>query len=319
MTNKTRRKLSEVNKGKYISKATCKKISEANKGRCVSNVTRKKISEALKGKNNPMFGKHPSAKTRQKMSASRKGKKNHNWGKHLSEKTRQKLSKALQGKIKGKNHPSWGKHHSKATCKKISEAGKGRKSPRLGKHLTKATRLKISKARQGKYCGKNAPWFGKHLSKATRQKLSEAQLGEKSHNWLGGISLEPYGVKFTKQLREQIRERDNFTCQECKKTQEELGYRFNVHHIDYNKKNHNPNNLISLCNSCHCKTNYSREAWTKHFREMLTEKLQGVRKKNYTYEGVVQEQEAVRKSKMCLVTTFPFSANSDPAQPFLRT
>ena len=39
-----------------------------------------------------------------------------------------------------------------------------------------------------------------------------------------------------------------------------------VHHIDYDKKNLDMNNLISLCNSCHTKTNYNREYWINYFR-----------------------------------------------------
>ena len=39
-----------------------------------------------------------------------------------------------------------------------------------------------------------------------------------------------------------------------------------VHHIDYDKLNLNPNNLISLCISCHVKTNKDREYWRQHLR-----------------------------------------------------
>ena len=36
-------------------------------------------------------------------------------------------------------------------------------------------------------------------------------------------------------------------------------------HIDYDKLNCNPDNLISLCNSCHSKTNYNRNYWINYF------------------------------------------------------
>jgi len=36
-------------------------------------------------------------------------------------------------------------------------------------------------------------------------------------------------------------------------------------HIDYNKKNCNPDNLITLCHSCHSKTNHNRNYWVKKF------------------------------------------------------
>ncbi|TXH47080.1 MAG: HNH endonuclease, partial [Desulfurellales bacterium] len=34
-----------------------------------------------------------------------------------------------------------------------------------------------------------------------------------------------------------------------------------VHHIDYDKKNSHPDNLIALCHSCHMKTNFNRSYW----------------------------------------------------------
>jgi hypothetical protein len=43
-------------------------------------------------------------------------------------------------------------------------------------------------------------------------------------------------------------------------------YRLNIHHIDYDKKNNDPVNLISLCKVCHTQTNYSREDWERYFK-----------------------------------------------------
>lgn len=36
-------------------------------------------------------------------------------------------------------------------------------------------------------------------------------------------------------------------------------------HIDYNKKNCNPKNLITLCRKCHSKTNSNRDYWINYF------------------------------------------------------
>jgi 5-methylcytosine-specific restriction endonuclease McrA/DNA-directed RNA polymerase subunit M/transcription elongation factor TFIIS len=97
--------------------------------------------------------------------------------------------------------------------------------------------------------------------------------GDKSYTWQGGISFEPYDSKFNNHLREQIRQRDNYTCQLCGIPQN--GRRLAVHHIDYNKKNSHPNNLISLCPSpskCHGKTNHNREYWTQYFNNLLEER-----------------------------------------------
>ena len=88
---------------------------------------------------------------------------------------------------------------------------------------------------------------------------------EKSPFWQGGKSFEPYGIKFNKELKERIRKRDKYTCQECKYTEKQLGYKLSVHHIDYNKQNNEENNLISLCRNCHAQTNYKREDWTNYF------------------------------------------------------
>lgn len=57
-------------------------------------------------------------------------------------------------------------------------------------------------------------------------------------------------------LRRLIRERDNYTCQECGKTKTEMGRNPIVHHIDGNYNNNLPDNLICLCHSCHTKIHW---------------------------------------------------------------
>ena len=92
--------------------------------------------------------------------------------------------------------------------------------------------------------------------------------GKDAPGWQGGISFAPYGVEFNNKLREQIRKRDRDKCRQCGVSQKKLGYRLHVHHIDYNKRNNLPTNLISLCLTCHMQTNYKRKDWTKYFQEM---------------------------------------------------
>ena len=86
------------------------------------------------------------------------------------------------------------------------------------------------------------------------------------NNW---SSREPYGKDFSPKLKEQIRKRDNYTCQECNKHQEKFKSKLSIHHIDYNKQNNNPLNLISLCNKCHLKTNKNRKHWEKYFKNIM--------------------------------------------------
>lgn len=111
--------------------------------------------------------------------------------------------------------------------------------------------------------------FKKH-SEVAKEKMSQSHLitaprGKSHHGWQGGISFEPYGIEFNEELKEEIRKRDNYICQECKYTQEQLGYKLPVHHIDYDKKNNKKENLISLCRPCHGQTNYDRDDWAKYF------------------------------------------------------
>ncbi len=87
--------------------------------------------------------------------------------------------------------------------------------------------------------------------------------GEKNPNWRGWISFEPYGIEFNKELKGFIRKRDNDQCQKC--GAKENGRAHDCHHIDYDKKNNKDWNLITLCSSCHAKTNSNRQYWQNHF------------------------------------------------------
>jgi len=111
--------------------------------------------------------------------------------------------------------------------------------------------------------------IGRKLSESRKKQIRESQLGEKSHCWHGGISKTPYPPECTKALRESIRKRDDDTCQECNYTQEQLGYTLHVHHIDYDKKNNDMSNLITLCKSCHMKTTHNRADWVQYYQEKV--------------------------------------------------
>jgi|ERR1035437_44048 hypothetical protein len=86
--------------------------------------------------------------------------------------------------------------------------------------------------------------------------------GENHWNYRGGINTSPYAFEFNENLKEVIRNRDRRECQLCSKTELENKRKLEVHHIDYNKENSDPKNLITLCLGCHGKTNYNREYWT---------------------------------------------------------
>ena len=82
--------------------------------------------------------------------------------------------------------------------------------------------------------------------------------GSGNPNWIGGVSFCNYGDNWNKQRRK-ARERDNYTCQECKYVSG--GDRLlDVHHRtpfrlfggDWKMANR-LNNLVCLCRDCHVK------------------------------------------------------------------
>ena len=95
--------------------------------------------------------------------------------------------------------------------------------------------------------------------------------GEKCHFWKGGISkLKEWGPEFNTYLKEKIKERDNNCCKVCYKSIDDLNENqyLCIHHIDYNKQNNNINNLVTLCQSCHGKTNLNRNSWKLFFMNL---------------------------------------------------
>jgi len=92
--------------------------------------------------------------------------------------------------------------------------------------------------------------------------ITPIMFGKENPNWKGGKSFEPYSPEFNKRLKKQIRERDNFQCQ-CEGSHK--GF-LSIHHIDYNKKNSSPWNLITLCLKHNSLANTNRKHWENHFK-----------------------------------------------------
>lgn len=216
----------------------------------------------------------------------------HSVGRKLfhSEETKKKISKSRKGKLVGDDNPS----KRPEVRKKISQKLKGRKMNPLWRK-----RMSISRK---KHSGPNK---GKPMSKEVKQKLREVNLGKKlpeetkkkiglaskqhwlkpgyrenivlthsgplASNWQGGISCDPYCVNWDQILKEYIKERDNYKCQnpDCWKKK---GSILNIHHVNYNKKNCHPRNLITLCNSCNARANYNRKFWKKLYQKILYDK-----------------------------------------------
>lgn len=92
--------------------------------------------------------------------------------------------------------------------------------------------------------------------------------GENSGTWKGGLSFEKYPEIF-KSSRKIIRNKYNFRCAECGISEFQLNRKLDVHHIDFNKKNNNENNLIALCKKCHGNTQRNRQQWIEYYSKKV--------------------------------------------------
>ena len=88
--------------GVYVrTEETRKKMSERNIGKTLSKEHREKISNSLKGESNPNFGKILSDETKRKIGKA-------NFGREVSEETRKKISKIQKGRSELPHPCGWG-------------------------------------------------------------------------------------------------------------------------------------------------------------------------------------------------------------------
>jgi 5-methylcytosine-specific restriction endonuclease McrA len=99
-------------------------------------------------------------------------------------------------------------------------------------------------------------------------------------NWIDGRSYIDYPTEFNKSLKNKIRKRDNYQCQNCNITEKEhlllMNWSLTVHHIDYNRLNSNITNLITLCHQCNIRANYKRTYWQTHYTNKINSYYLGV-------------------------------------------
>ncbi len=119
---------------------------------------------------------------------------------------------------------------------------------------------RTTEARQCAYCHKT--FYCPRAQKNRYCSRSCSKLGSNNPQWLHGKSTEEYPAVWNRKLRRMIRERDSYTCAICGSCGRD------VHHIDYNKTNCSPGNLIVLCHSCHSKTNTNRSYWQAFFENI---------------------------------------------------
>lgn len=167
----------------------------------------------------------------------------------------------------GKYYEGFGKHFCGYSCKsKVQGFREGNRIQEGNKNFLGHRHTEKAKIIIGEKAKGNQKTLGKHwrLSNKTKEIMSENRKGAKNNNWRGGISFEPYSIDWTKTLKRSVRERDHYTCQLCGALQGDIA--FDVHHIFYDKKNCNPEYLITLCHKCHTKTNFNRNYWMNYFQ-----------------------------------------------------
>jgi len=95
---------------------------------------------------------------------------------------------------------------------------------------------------------------------------AKLQSGEANPNWNNGSSLLPYPYNW-KEISKSILERDGHRCwgPGCRGKDRRL----TAHHIDYDKENCNPSNLIALCSSCNTLANFNRPYWKRIYQDII--------------------------------------------------
>lgn len=156
-----------------------------------------------------------------------------------------------------------------------SKAGKARAkiTNKLFSHLARERLLKNNPGylMHEKWKERNPIGYHNHQLKAGIEagKIRGEQLTDwdfyKQHGYFK--SQFPYPKEFNKTLKMRIFNRDGGLCQLCY----ELIYNgYGIHHIDYDKNNNAPTNLILLCPSCHSKTGFNREHWIAYFKNIIS-------------------------------------------------
>ena len=191
-------------------------------------------------------------------------------GHFVSEETRKKQHEANLGE----KSPWYGKHHTEETRQKQRENHLGKKNPMYRRPVTGETKQKKREAMLGKFVGEKHPFWRKHHTEEAKEKIRAGNSGKNNPNYTNGKSREPYPLEWTEILKESIRCRDGYQCQLCSCPEVENCRKHPVHHIDYDKKNLDPMNLITLCARCNTIVNSNREFWTRYFqRKMLCRNL----------------------------------------------
>lgn len=225
-----------------------------------------------KGKTNKeIFGIERAKEISDKIRASKLNKP-------LSSEHRTKVIQTLVPFKKG-NKLFLGRHHTKEWKEIASRRMAGPNNPLYGKPPRNKGTKGLQFANKTSFKKGEKPWItGKHHKKESLEKMSKSQIerfkNKENHpRWMGGVSFEPYSIEFNAVLKNKTKQRDNYVCQLCgiseSQSKKKYGRILAVNHIDYNKKNSNEGNLITLCIACNSRVNINRDYWTMYFYDKL--------------------------------------------------
>ena len=109
---------------------------------------------------------------------------------------------------------------------------------------------------------------GEHPSPKT-----EFKRGKDNPYYIDGRGEEIYPYKFNKKLKDKIRKRDGYICQNCNISEDEhvvlYGKKLHIHHINYNREDCLDSNLITWCIRCNLKANYTRDCWEDYYKNKI--------------------------------------------------
>ena len=194
---------------------------------------------------------------------------------------------------RGENNPSWqgGMIERKCeTCQKVFfvKRGQVRRNARYCSKTCRGVSLSgekspLRKERTKKPCGVCGKIMmlipaivdtKKYCSMACKNKAhSEVVKGENNPRYAHGQANAPYGMGFTKELKEKIRNRYGRRCLRCGCDEKKNKKRLDVHHLDYDKNNADIDNLVPLCRLCHGGVHGSKEE-----RELCKKELSALSK-----------------------------------------
>lgn len=180
--------------------------------------------------------------------------------------------------VTGERHPSFGIPKSEEHRNKLKQAAlerglSGKNNPMYGRKHTEKTRRRQSEIKKGITWEQRS---GKERARELKQMAHDRISGSNHPNWHGGCTEDGYCEEWrTQELKDYIKERDQHTCQNL---QCNCNSRICIHHINYNKKDCDPHNLIVLCFSCNSKANFDRDWWQSYYTEIIRRKYKVINK-----------------------------------------